>query len=405
MNNQQMRIEYGDHNHANLDCRHTYCPLCGRYLPPKGWRMGGGDEIRSSYIEKDINSERGIVGWDLENSPCQTLPLLLNKMVVLALDTSLACFDIETARKVWKSAPLGSHLNLSSTPVLLRPFLFLVTEGKLWKIKTFPTDEEPICDVELICEDARIQLVNSIPVSIEKEGVKKAFFLFQSNVLICELGINDCSPKLTWIHFEDDLVPRSPVVWDDKLFFTSAKGTIYTVQEYELQRLISLGTGDFSAPMLLKAAGSSWLVVEGFNSGRHSLFAYNLRTKTNPLKFDLGVLAHNYEPERLYMWPIQAGDSHVAVSSSDNSAIYFINILGNNVLKKDLTHPVQHWQSVGSRGGIISVVENRLQSISADDIRPLTDFSFEELRQPLYILANNTHFVLIIGQNLFWREV
>jgi hypothetical protein len=368
--------------------------------------MGGANETRSSYIERDINAEGSIAGWDLENIPCQTLPLLLNKMVVLALDTSLACFNIETARKVWKTEPLGAPLNLSSTPVLLRPFLFLVTEGKLWKIKPFPKDKEPICDVELICEDARIQLANTIPVSIEKEGIKKAFFLFQRNVLICDFGINDFFPKRTWIPFDEDgLVPRSPVVWDDKLFFISAKGTIYTVQEDGLQRLISLGTGDFSAPMLLKAAGISWLVVEGFNGGRHSLFAYNLRTKTNPLKFDLGVLAHNYKPERLCMWPIQAGDSHVAVSSSDNSAIYFINILGNNVIKKDLTPPVQHWHSVGRRGGIIGVVDNRLQSISADDIRPLTDFPLGELRQPLYILANNTHFVLIIGQNLFWKEV
>lgn len=406
MKNQQMRIEYSAHNHATLDCRYTYCPLCGRYLPPKGWRMGGGNETRSSYIERDINAERDIAGWDLENPPCQTLPLLLNKMVVLALDTSLACFDIETARKVWNTEPLGASLSLSSTPVLLRPFLFLATEGKLWKIKPFPKDEDPICDGKLICEDARIQLANSIPVSIEKEGVKKAFFLFQSNVLICELGINDFSHRLTWIPFdEDDLVPRSPVVWDDKLFFTSAKGTIYMVQEDKLRRLISLGTGDFSAPMLLEAAGDSWLVVEGFNHGRHSLFAYNLRAEGNPLVFELDFAVPGYEHERLWMWPIQSSSSHVAVSSYDNSGIYFIDIIGKDFIKKDLTTPVRHWQAVGSLGGIISVVENYLQSISTDDIRPLTDFPFGELSQPLYILANNTHFILIIGQTLFWKGV
>lgn len=379
--------------------------------------MGGGNEKRSSYIERDINAEGSIAGWDLEKPPCQTLPLLLNKMVVLALDSSLACFDIETARQVWKTEPLGTSLNLSSTPVLMRPFLLLVTEGKLWKIKPFPKDEEPICNVELICEDARIQPANLIPVSIEKEGIKKAFFLFQRNVLICDWGINDFFPKRTWIPFDGDgLVPRSPIVWNDQLFFTSERGVVYTVQENRLERLISLGAGDFSSPMLLKAARSSWLVVEGFNNGRHSLFAYNLRAETNNLlKFDLGFLANSYAPERLWFWPIQAGTSHVAVSSHDNSGIYFIDILGNKFSKKDLPasqdlsptvrQKVRHWQALGSRGGIISIVENRLQSINTDDIRPLTDFPFGELRQPIYILANNTHFVLIIGQNLFWKEV
>jgi outer membrane protein assembly factor BamB len=365
--------------------------------------MGGGDETRSSYMEEDIN-EGNIVGWNLNETPCQTLPLLLNKMVVLALDTSLACVDIETAREVWKTEPLGTPLNLSSTPVLMRPFLFFVTEGNLWKIKPFPNDENPICDVELICEDARIQLANSIPVSIEKEGVKKAFFLLQSNILICELDTKDFSTRLTWIPFEDGLVPRSPIVWNDKLFFTSEKGVVYTVQENRLERLISLGAGDFSAPMLLKAARNSWLVVEGFNNGRHSLFAYNPNDGVRP-PFQLEFVVPSYEPERLWMWPIQAGSSHVAVSSHDNSGMYFIDILGNRHSRKDLHTPVRHWQALGSRGGIISIVENRLQSISADDIRPLTDFSFGELRQPIYILANNTHFVLIIGQNLFWKEV
>ena len=86
MKSQQMKIKYSFHDHNSLDCRYTYCPLCGEYLTPKGWRMGCGNETRSYCIEKEIDAGKHIAGWDLDKEPCEVLPLLLNNTVVLCLE-------------------------------------------------------------------------------------------------------------------------------------------------------------------------------------------------------------------------------------------------------------------------------------------------------------------------------
>jgi hypothetical protein len=400
MKRQQMKIEYDGHSHNNMDWSYTCCHLCGNYLPPIGWRMAGGSEKHSSYIDKVINAEKGdIVGWQLYERPGNMLPLLLGNMIILGIGPSLVSFDIRSGDKLWETNSLGGRLDLASTPAILRPFLFLVTDGKLWRV----SPDGQAVSFEL----GDVDLTTSTPVSIEDGKAKKAFFTFQNKVLMYQMYTNKSEPTMDWLtSAEVNLILRSPVIWNQQVFFTSANGNIYKISDGKLTKVISLGNGEFSSPMLLDSASGSWIVLEAFYNTRHYLYSYNLVTSSVSL-IDLEQAIPSYERKRLDMWPIQVGPSQVVVSSYNSEVLYFVDLVTQQKpVTQKLPTPVSHWNFLGSQGGIVSVVDGRLQCIKPnDDIHPLSNIALDVSQQPFYLLANDVYLVLVTGQYVFWKEV
>jgi hypothetical protein len=169
---------------------------------------------------------------------------------------------------------------------------------------------------------------------------------------------------------------------------------------------VKLGDGEFSSPMLLQVDDSQWLVAESFYRGIHTLWAYHLQTKA-PLRFDLGPFG-NYDQARLRLWPVQAGPHHIAVSSSDLSALFLIDVPGKT--QEKITVPqglsIRHWQTLGNIQGVVGAAGACLQLINHEGAGiPLGDFAPGKTVQPLHLLADETYLVLIIGDRLFWREI
>ena len=402
MKTQKMTIDYGEHDHINLSWIYNYCPLCGKYLPSNGWRMAGGNEKHSSYLDKTIiGGDKYIFGVQINEKPRDIAPLLFGDKIIMFLGDSLGCYDIKTSESSWVTEPLGGKLGFFSTPILLRPFLLIAMEDKLLKVN-------PPNNLEVV-ENYEIGETGMIPVSFEKDGLKKAFFPFGNRMLICEMKTGTPELRTDWINFDDNIVIHSPVIYEQQVFVTSSNGIIYTISDGKPIKVISLGNGEFSSPMLLDTINGVWIVLEAFNDDKHRIYAYHLDTG-NQITIDLeqvnnDPISDNYKKERLAMCPIQSGSSQVAVSSYNNKELYFVDIAAQKYVRESLNNPIYHWKALGTKDGVVSIIEEKLQCVRPRGGCISLSDDIGEMQRPFHILANNNYLVIVNGNILFRKEV